>query len=384
MAELFFCYRDGKGVRRDLDQAIAWLRKGAEAGSDIAQANLGYQYDNPINHEPRDTAKAAHWYTKAAEQGNAWAMAELFLCYRDGKGVRRDLDQAMAWLRKGAEAGSDIAQANLGYQYDNPINHEPRDTAKAARWYTKAANQGNAWAQYQLAFLYRAGEGVPWSEERAVDWFRKAADQNQARALCELSRLYASGIGEPRSPDDSVGPLLERAAGLGDSTAYYELVARYAHGIVIPQDMIRAAQWYYRAASLGVHDFVLEDPFTEQSSQPDSTPANVVGLAAPDFLPFLSQYFRAATLPDAAAPFALARACLAGRNVPKSDEDAWLWFSVAARKGSAEANAELARLPSRLPPDRLTAAAKRLPPLLEDLDNIAAAAHAPTPRRPAK
>ena len=41
----------------------------------------------------------------------------------------------------------------------------------------KAADQGDALAQYNLGVAYAAGEGVPEDDREAVKWYRKAADQ---------------------------------------------------------------------------------------------------------------------------------------------------------------------------------------------------------------
>ncbi len=37
----------------------------------------------------------------------------------------------------------------------------PQDYTQAAYWFRKAANQGDAYAQYNLGFLYANGQGVP-------------------------------------------------------------------------------------------------------------------------------------------------------------------------------------------------------------------------------
>ena len=47
----------------------------------------------------------------------------------------------------------------------------------AAQWYRKAAEQGHAEAQYNLAVRFLSGRGVARSDEEAFRWFRKAADQ---------------------------------------------------------------------------------------------------------------------------------------------------------------------------------------------------------------
>ena len=51
---------------------------------------------------------------------------------------------------------------------------------KAAEWFQKAADQGNADAQFWLGCMYQNGSDVERSYEKAVEWFQKAADQRLA------------------------------------------------------------------------------------------------------------------------------------------------------------------------------------------------------------
>jgi TPR repeat protein len=59
-------------------------------------------------------------------------------------------------LKAKAERGDADAQATLGraYQDGNGVSH---DDGLAARWYRKAAEQGNAGAQNGLGTMYRIG-----------------------------------------------------------------------------------------------------------------------------------------------------------------------------------------------------------------------------------
>ena len=62
-------------------------------------------------------------------------------------------------------------------------------------WYRKAAEQGNAIAQYNLGDMYRVGEGVPPDNSAAASWYRKAAEQGYARAQNNLGVMYDNGEG---------------------------------------------------------------------------------------------------------------------------------------------------------------------------------------------
>jgi TPR repeat protein len=80
--------------------------------------------------------------------------------------------------------------------YDNGLG-VPEDDAEAVKWYRKAAEQGNASAQYYLGFMYANGEGVPQDDAEAEKWHRKAAEQGFSFAQVGLGMMYLSGEGVP-------------------------------------------------------------------------------------------------------------------------------------------------------------------------------------------
>lgn len=76
-------------------------------------------------------------------------------------------EKKLATLRPKAEAGDPVAQLEMGKAYEegmasgakSPVGDDARkdpliDLGKAAAWYEKAANQGNAEAQYRLGMLW--------------------------------------------------------------------------------------------------------------------------------------------------------------------------------------------------------------------------------------
>ena len=66
---------------------------------------------------------------------------------------------------------------------------------KAVMWYRKAAEQGDAGAQYFLEGMYYRGEGVLEDDKEAVKWYRKAAEQGDADAQFSLGAMYDDGEG---------------------------------------------------------------------------------------------------------------------------------------------------------------------------------------------
>ncbi|WP_163366756.1 tetratricopeptide repeat protein, partial [Klebsiella aerogenes] len=73
--------------------------------------------------------------------------------------IEQDHEKAVTWYTKAAEQGHADAQYNLAVSYDEGEGVE-RDGSKAVFWYTKAANQGNRDAQNNLGVMYDEGDGV--------------------------------------------------------------------------------------------------------------------------------------------------------------------------------------------------------------------------------
>lgn len=68
---------------------------------------------------------------------------------------------------------------------------------KALTWFERAADQGNPYAESQIAYLYAAGKGVPKNYETSLEWYQKAARHGLASAQYNLGLMYANGLGTP-------------------------------------------------------------------------------------------------------------------------------------------------------------------------------------------
>jgi TPR repeat protein len=68
----------------------------------------------------------------------------------------------------------------------------------AAISFGKAAEQGVAEAQYELALMYEEGRGVTQDYKLAAMWYLKAAEQDHARAQIRLGVFLLEGRGIPK------------------------------------------------------------------------------------------------------------------------------------------------------------------------------------------
>ncbi|MDR0882852.1 MAG: sel1 repeat family protein [Candidatus Adiutrix sp.] len=96
-------------------------------------------------------------------------------------------------LMDAANNGGVEAQAQLGFLFFKGSKETSQDNVQAALWFQKAAEQGHARAQFQLADMYFKALGVTKDEGKAVEWILKAAESGHAVAQSKLSVFYANG-----------------------------------------------------------------------------------------------------------------------------------------------------------------------------------------------
>ncbi|MFD2265036.1 tetratricopeptide repeat protein [Lacibacterium aquatile] len=101
----------------------------------------------------------------------------------------KDLDGAFILFRAAAEKGDAKASVAVGNFYDpaswsKETSPLPAPNAEqAVDWYKRAADAGDAEAQYRLGLLLKSGKTEATNgPEQAVSWLKKAADQGHAKA----------------------------------------------------------------------------------------------------------------------------------------------------------------------------------------------------------
>ena len=125
------------------------------------------------------------------------------------------------------------------------------DYATALKEFAALAEQGGVNAQFNLAFMYEDGQGVPQDYKQAVKWYAKAAEQGMAEAQHNLGGMYENGQGVPQDYKQAI-KWFTRAAEQGMAEAQYNLGVMYANGQGVPQDNVYAHMWSNLAAANGI------------------------------------------------------------------------------------------------------------------------------------
>ena len=283
-----YIFATGRGVTKNMDKAKEWYQKAANAGDTIAQNNLGSLL---LKEESRDSQyKAAQWFMAAAIKGSPSAQFNLANMYREGSGIRRNLEES-------------------------------------AKWYLRAALQGDKYAQNALAYMYRHGYGVEKSMPRAVQWYRRAAEQNLITAQYQLAQIYERQARLP-SIDDDTRRKYQTTAALwyangarqGDSESAYKLADFYREGFGVPQDIREAVRLLNKLVEVGYEPAKLK--LAEYLERGEG------GLKA-DPRRALSWYETAANQGDARAMFETGRMYYDGIGTDKDLIEGYKWFALA-------------------------------------------------------
>jgi TPR repeat protein len=123
----------------------------------------------------------------------------------------------------------------------------PQDYAEAVKWYRKAADQGNAEAQFWLGAAYYLNRGVPQDYAEAVKWYGKAADQGNAAAQASLGAMYSVGQGVPQDYVQSHKWLNLAASRIPASDAEREVVVKLRDAVAAEMTPAQIAEAQKRA-----------------------------------------------------------------------------------------------------------------------------------------
>jgi TPR repeat protein len=171
-------------------------------------------------------------------------LALLLLNQLDSANSRR---LAVKWLRQAANQGNQYAQYNLARIYLNELSEYqvqfPVDFRQAARWLEKASANGHVLATRMLANLYKNGMGIDANPKKALLLLDDAAAAGDAVAMFEMAIMIESGVLGVKD-DSKVFILMDKAAHAGHAEARKWLAEAYTDSKLIPQNNFRSFVWY--------------------------------------------------------------------------------------------------------------------------------------------
>lgn len=204
----------------------------------------------------RDWRTAIRELQPLADHGNARAQYLMGgIALQGASPGQADEAGAMNWYRKAAAQGLAEAQRDLAFLL---LSDKPPRTAEAIAFYRQAAERGDAESAYELGSLYDRGQGVRPDAAQRNAWWRKAADLNYAPALLALAEMARAGDGMPKSEQAAVD-YYRRAAerGSGPAAAQYARALRDGSGVA--RDATLAWEWFSFALGFGANSALREE-----------------------------------------------------------------------------------------------------------------------------
>jgi TPR repeat protein len=201
-----------------------------------------YEHDRPGVNGKLDRAVAI--YRSLDVEGSARARRKLATLAFDGRGMARDPQQALLWLRADADKDDATSQIQLAWVYFDGTAGKP-DEAEGVRWMERALATGNENAPVTYAYWLYYRKASPAARERAFAlWTQGDADGNTG---ARNGLAWALCTGPDAALDPARGLLVARRMGdpVDLSTAQLDTLAAcqaaagdFADGVATQQDAI--------------------------------------------------------------------------------------------------------------------------------------------------
>jgi hypothetical protein len=342
--KLGWMLQNGIGTQVNVFEAATWYHSGAEHNDALSQNNLGWFYQKGLGVQ-RDPKEALNWYSRAAAQGEphaeknlAWMLARGSYGPKTGFGqgaqaqIRSggfppDHKRAEELMRKAVDLHSPEGQYDFGSlllrEFDSEGHQDSTRFTEAGKYFTTAAEQGHAKAQYQLASMYHSGQLGNDQRSNCIPWFLKSAAQANPEAeaaLGDLSKFYPrSDLLKTVNPVD----MLLRSAEKGNLDAQFELAKRYQAADGVAKSETDAFKWMQRAATNQARSTVVSKARYRLGVMYE-TGYSVPADAAKARACYIDAVY--AEFPDPSAAFRVGQMYEAGQDVPQSDDDATQWY----------------------------------------------------------
>ena len=248
----FFKKYTGEAWTGAVNSAIALLNMGFKSGfsgffekDSMKFVKLQLIYLKPTL-SPQDP-KFAAW----------WEGADGLMIQAEAAESENKLSEALSLYEKAAQLGNAGAQYICGEMYYDGKGTAV-DYAKALYWYEKAAKQNHLLAQLECRKMYEKGEGTAADEAKALYWLEKAAEQGNAYDQYECGEMYDDGRdlhhgGIPKDKDKAAKALYwyEKAAEQGHEDAQLTCSLWYDNGYGTTVNKAKALYWMEKRAERG-------------------------------------------------------------------------------------------------------------------------------------
>ncbi|WP_421788971.1 tetratricopeptide repeat protein [Hyphobacterium sp.] len=183
----------------------------------------------------------------AAAGGHAQAASLAGLMHDDGQIEAASDEQAARWYRRAASQGEPVGNYRLGLMAQQGRGRLLETEAR--NFFYRAAQAGYVPAMLSYALVLKASP-VPQDADLALEWAERAATQDNSEAMFQLAQMLDVWAGGPESPE-AARPWYERAGEAGHAEAALQAGLMAASGEGGPQDDEAALRYIRLSAESG-------------------------------------------------------------------------------------------------------------------------------------
>ncbi len=173
--------------RKDFPAAEKLLMPLARRGEIAAEILLSALYMDGGQNYPKKEKEALSLLNKAVARGDIDAMHALADLYSQGSAVPKNNETARGLYEKAALGGNLASMKRLAMAYSAGGELAALNDSESFRWWMMAARNGDSSAQWNVAFMYEHGQGIPQSIMDSYVWYSIAA-ANSSHDLYRKSR----------------------------------------------------------------------------------------------------------------------------------------------------------------------------------------------------
>lgn len=194
MFELSKFYIEGYGIPIDEERSMLLLKNAADLGEPSAQFLLGLIYEVGRFGLLKNETESLNWFMKAARLENSEAQVKVGDAYLDGKLISKNAEKGVEYWIKSAEHNNIMAMKRLRVFYIDFFDDIPPNLELAFYWTNKAALLDDTESQRLLGGDFLLGTCGKVDYEQASVWSKKAADKGDAQAQYTLGVMYKRGF----------------------------------------------------------------------------------------------------------------------------------------------------------------------------------------------
>lgn len=182
---------EGELVPQNIESALSYLNQAADKDFTDAMLKLADLYRDGEFVE-KDDVRANEGYRRAADLGNNLAALRYAIAAWDAMGMEKNAVEALKYAEQAEQGSYLVAFYLLGLIYDHGGDGVSVDDERAVAYYLKGAEYDHAASAFNLAFMYKQGEGTEQSLEQAIFWMRRADELGYERAEEQLKLFEAA------------------------------------------------------------------------------------------------------------------------------------------------------------------------------------------------